>query len=199
MRGPTAKGRGAATRPRAGASAAGGGRPECARHVRAQQARPRPLARVLRPLGGVPWGPAWGCGAHLDEVGLDEAADEDTVELEVAEPPAAPAMCESRPARAIALQGGVNPDAKRESAAADRWSAAAGCLERGRCRGTRRCERVEAEQKARPRATLVARATRTLSLEGGQHLDHQAAPRDSNASLTASREAVDSRPWSRGA
>ena len=67
-----------------------------------------------------------GAAAHLDEVGLDEAADEDTVELEVAEPPAAPATCESRPARAIALQGGVNPDAKRESAAADRWSAAAG-------------------------------------------------------------------------
>ena len=55
-----------------------------------------------------------GAAAHLDEVGLDEAADEDTVELEVAEPPAAPATCESRPARAIALQGGSTP-MQRES------------------------------------------------------------------------------------
>ena len=48
----------------------------------------------------------------LDEVGLDEAADVDAVELEVAEPPAALVTRESRPARAIALQGGSTPKQK---------------------------------------------------------------------------------------
>ena len=49
-----------------------------------------------------------GAAAHLDEVGLDEAADADGVKLEVAEPPAA----RIDPARAIALQGGGQPRSK---------------------------------------------------------------------------------------
>ena len=61
--GSHSRGSRAATRPGAGAGAAGGGRAECALHVRAQQARSRPITRVLRPLGGVPWGPI-GRGAH---------------------------------------------------------------------------------------------------------------------------------------
>ena len=82
--GPTAEDHGAAARPRAGAGAAGGGRAECVRHVRAQRARPRQLARVLRSRGGVPMG-----SAHLEEEGLDEAADDEAVDLEAAEPPVA--------------------------------------------------------------------------------------------------------------
>ena len=89
--GPTAEDCGAAARPRVGAGAAGGGCAQCARHVRAQRAWPRQLARV--PRGEVPWTPmaAWGA-AHLGDRGLDENADDETDDLEAAEPPAARAV-----------------------------------------------------------------------------------------------------------
>ena len=51
--GPTAEDCGATARPSAGAGAAGGGRAECARPLRAQRAQPRPLACVPRPRGRV--------------------------------------------------------------------------------------------------------------------------------------------------
>ena len=44
--------------------------------------------------------------AHLEEEGLDEAADDDAVDLEVAAPPAAPATSESRPREPLLTRGG---------------------------------------------------------------------------------------------
>jgi hypothetical protein len=58
---------------------------------------------------GLAWGPmGWHarCGAHLDARRVDEAADEDAVELEAAQPPAAPGTSEKRPAGANAPTGG---------------------------------------------------------------------------------------------
>ena len=57
--------------------------------------------------------------AHLEEEGLDEAADDDAVDLEVAAPPAAPATSESRPREPLLTRGG-QPLCK-DSAEANQW------------------------------------------------------------------------------
>ena len=113
-----------------------------------------------RGVDGPPWQVPWGLmrlRRTLDEVGLDEAADVDAVELEVAEPPAALVTRESRPARAIALQGGSTPKQKesprlRTSGQLPRGHSS-GCHSRGRPRRHKRSRR------RRGRVRLVARVT----------------------------------------
>ena len=88
-----------------GAGGAGGALPRWAAPQRAVRGRQPPHAL-----------PRAGVGSHgvacavrrtpLDARRVDEAADEDAVEVEVAQPPAAPGTSEKRPAGANAPTGG---------------------------------------------------------------------------------------------
>ena len=72
--------------------------------------RSRRSAAPTAPEGGVQWGARVPQGAaHLDEGELDEAADEDAVELEDAGLPATRTASESRPREPLLPRGGSAP------------------------------------------------------------------------------------------
>jgi hypothetical protein len=87
-----------------GAGGAGSVLPRWAARERAVRGRQPPHALPRAGVGS--HGVAWRGGTHPDARRLVEAADEDAVEVEVAQPPAAPDTSEKRPAGANAPTGG---------------------------------------------------------------------------------------------
>ena len=87
-----------------GAGGAGAALPRWAALQRAVRGRQPPHALPRAGVGS--HGVAWRGGTHPDARRVVEAADEDAVEVEVAQPPAAPGTSEKRPAGANAPTGG---------------------------------------------------------------------------------------------